>query len=88
VIFYQHIGEALSGRDSPRSIGTPSSGLMQFELEELIPYLHDVPVADIELARSSIQRIAQGGFQVWGLPGPAEHVIRNMKAGGGCPGVC
>ncbi len=79
-VFYQHIGETLWDRDSPRSIGTPPQNLRKFSFDEIVPFLDSTTPMEIDVARRAIDSMAPKGFQIWGLPGPADRVIHKMAA--------
>ena len=80
-IYYQHIGERLSARDFPRSLGTPTDGLKRFQFEdvsEFLDHLNPLEIADI---KSKTQNFAPTGFQIWGIPSGAQRVLANMQSG-------
>lgn len=80
-VYYQHIGERLSARDFPRSLGTPTNGLKRFQFkdaEEFLQHLNPLEIADI---KSKTQQLAPTGFQIWGIPSGAQRVVTNMQTG-------
>src|SRR4051812_34455634 len=80
-IFYQHIGEKLWARDSPRSIGTAETGLVRFTLSEVEPFLGQLPGSEVHAIRSAVHKSAPDGFQIWGLLSGAERVLKPMQVG-------
>ena len=50
-VYYQHIGERLSARDFPRSLGTLTDGLKRFrfeDVEEFLYHLSPLEIADFK----------------------------------------
>ena len=80
-VYYQHIGERLSARDFPRSLGTPTDGLRRFRFEDVegfVQHLNPLEIADI---KSKTQHLSPTGFQIWGIPSGAQRVLNNMETG-------
>lgn len=80
-VYYQHIGEKLSARDFPRTIGTPKSGLVNFHWEDISNFLTDLDPAESRLLKEETQKFAGDGFQIWGIPSGAKSVIRDLEKG-------
>ncbi|MEZ5777928.1 MAG: hypothetical protein R3E44_06160 [Paracoccaceae bacterium] len=76
--FMQHIGEALSRRDFPRSLGRPDK-LCNFSYG----HLSNWPAFLDAVSPSDIERLAsdQTGWQIWGLPGGAKQYTDQMRRG-------
>ena len=80
-IYYQHIGEALSARDFPRSLGTQATGLKRFMFADIEQRIQHIPPEEILEVREKITEHAATGFQIWGLPSGADRVVRRMETG-------
>jgi hypothetical protein len=76
--FMQHVGENLSRRDFPRSIGTPDK-LCIFTFEEIDSW-DEFRVAVPDNDRESLSR-EPIGWQIWGLPDGAYHYTSQMFRG-------
>ena len=80
-IYYQHIGERLSERDFPKSLGTPVDGLKRFtfgQIEDFLTHLSPFELAEI---RRKTRQLTPTGFQIWGLPSGAHTVLKRMRSG-------
>lgn len=80
-IYYQHIGEKLSARDFPKSLGTVGDGLRRFtfeDIEEFINHLNPLEILDIQ---GKASQLAPTGFQIWGIPSGAQKVLAHMQTG-------
>jgi hypothetical protein len=80
-IYYQHIGERLTARDFPKSLGTAGSGLVRFgfkDIEGFLEHLTPLELLDIE---SKCSQLAPTGFQIWGIPSGAQRVLEKMQTG-------
>ena len=76
--FMQHVGEALSKRDFPKSIGSRNTGLVEFSLDDLQSHANE----PLQLSGNSLNRIKEvNSFQVWGLPEGAKSFTDQMFAG-------
>jgi hypothetical protein len=80
-VYYQHIGERLSARDFPRSLGTQSSGLKRFNFGDVAEFLDHLNPFETSEIKSKMQDFAPTGFQIWGIPSGAQSVIANMQTG-------
>jgi hypothetical protein len=80
-IYYQHIGEAIWARDAPECIGTPSEGLKRFSFSELESFLKELDAFELRSIKSQIAKLAPSGFQIWGIPSGAYHVLEPMETG-------
>jgi hypothetical protein len=80
-VFFQHVGEQGAARDFPRTIGTRKSGLVAFRLYEIESYMASLTPYERSYIRSSIDELAPGGFQIWGIPAGAKSILRTMQTG-------
>jgi len=80
-IFYQHIGEKLSERDFPKSLGSKDTGLVRFQFDEIAADLEHLPGIEIATLKSTLERLAPTGFQIWGIPSGAARVLNRMETG-------
>jgi 5-methylcytosine-specific restriction protein A len=78
-IFFQHVGEQGGQRDFPKTIGTPSSGLMYFQLDQLDEITEGFGPDEIQNIRTQLRTEAPDGFQLWGIPSGAKSVISNLR---------
>jgi 5-methylcytosine-specific restriction enzyme A len=78
-IFFQHVGEQGGKRDFPKTIGTPSTGLMQFQLDQLPELTEGVEQNAVEAIERELRMEAPEGFQLWGIPSGARSVISNLR---------
>jgi hypothetical protein len=80
-VFWQHVGIANSQRDFPLTLGTPSTGVQEFRVVDVEPYvLSTNTIERLELERG-FERIRSSTFQIWGFPNGAEAVLSKMKTG-------
>ena len=80
-VYYQHIGEKLSQRDFPRSLGTPTDGLKRFKFEHIEEYLtHLSSYEQLDIQRKCTE-LGPTGFQIWGIPSGAQKVLSRMTTG-------
>jgi hypothetical protein len=80
-VFWQHVGNSNARRDLPRTIGTPRTGLREFHVDDVRPFLSAVsPIQDGSLQRN-LSRIGQSAFQIWGLPAGAKSTLSKMTTG-------
>lgn len=79
-IYYQHIGEEMSARDFPRSLGT-TDGLVRFHFSDIEPFLEHLSLLEQIDIKSRTTDFAATGFQIWGIPSGALHVLQHMSAG-------
>jgi hypothetical protein len=77
----QHVGDQLSARDFPRTLGTPSRGLRQFELEEVRSRMSDVASAQMAAIDRDFLAIGKNTFQIWGLPTGAAKTLAKIGPG-------
>lgn len=80
-VYYQHIGEQMSARDFPRTIGTSKIGLIEFHWEDIVDHLDHLDAEEGEILRAQTREFAPDGFQVWGIPSGAKSVIRALTIG-------
>lgn len=80
-VFYQHIGERLSERDFPRSLGTPTNGLKRFSVEQIEDFLKHLSPSELANIRQKTRAQTPNGFQIWGIPSGAAKVLDPMKPG-------
>ena len=80
-VFYQHIGEKLSLRDFPKSLGTKDTGLVRFQLEDIVEDLQHLSGFELSEIKSKVSRLAPTGFQIWGIPSGAARVLNRMGTG-------
>ncbi len=80
-VYYQHIGERLSARDFPRSLGTLTDGLKRFRFEDVEEFLYHLSPLEIADFKSNTQQLAPTGFQIWGIPSGAQRVVAHMQTG-------
>jgi hypothetical protein len=80
-VFWQHVGDELSRRDFPRTLGTAQNGLREFCVEEIRSYMSDLsPIQASELERN-LSRIGTSTFQIWGLPTGAAPTLSKIGIG-------
>jgi hypothetical protein len=80
-VFWQHVGDQLSQRDFPRSLGTPQSGLREFRVADVRSHMSDLsPIQASDLERNLL-RIGTSTFQIWGLPTGAAQTLSKMETG-------
>jgi hypothetical protein len=78
--YYQHVGEAMADRDFPKSLGTVSTGVVSFTVDELLSWpdlLEAAPRRDLD----DLRHLSADGLQVWGLPQGAEQVVKDIAPG-------
>ena len=80
-VYYQHIGESLSQRDFPRSLGTPKDGLRRFQFKHIEEFLAHLSSHEQLEIQSKCAELAPMGFQIWGIPSGAQKVLSKMKTG-------
>lgn len=80
-IYFQHVGAPGSARDFPRTIGTPKTGLVRFQLSDVMAYITDLLPDEVSSIERAVSKGAPDGFQIWGVPSGAKFVIKNMQAG-------
>lgn len=80
-VFFQHVGEKGGGRDFPRTIGTPRSGLVRFTFDGVAQYLEDLEAPELAQLASGTALEAPDGFQIWGIPSGAKSVLRSLGPG-------
>ena len=80
-VFWQHVGDQLSQRDFPRTLGSPQNGLREFRVGDLRSHISDLaPIQCSELNRNLL-RIGESTFQIWGLPTGAAKTLSKMETG-------
>lgn len=79
--YFQHVGEAGGTRDFPRTIGTPTAGLIEFSYSDVAPFLEHLPVSEREQIRIDVEKYASDKFQIWGIPSGAKFVLRAFEVG-------
>jgi hypothetical protein len=78
--FWQHVGDANSKRDFPRTLGGKNA-LKEFSIVDVKPYLSDVsPIHQAEVERN-FARIGKTTFQIWGLPVGAVGILKKLEVG-------
>lgn len=80
-IYYQHIGEVMWARDAPCSIGAPSTGLVRFSFRDIEPFLKELDTFELVSIQRQVAKLAPNGFQIWGIPSGARHVLEPMETG-------
>jgi hypothetical protein len=80
-IYYQHVGEGMAQRDFPRTLGTARSGVKRFTLDEVRPFIEALNPLEVAEISDSVQELAPTGFQIWGIPSGAMHVLEHMRTG-------
>ena len=80
-IYYQHIGEVLWKRDAPKSIGSHENGVVRFSANDIERFLNLLNPFEQQQIRDTIHKFAPDGFQIWGLPSGAKHVLNDMSKG-------
>lgn len=80
-VYYQHVGERMAQRDFPRTLGTPDVGLKRFVFDELRSFLQDLNPLELAEIEDKVSELAPTGFQIWGIPSGAMHVLERMKTG-------
>ena len=79
-IYYQHVGEEMTARDFPQSIGSDHR-LVRFHFSDIEPFLGHLHSSELMEIKSRITDLAPTGFQVWGIPSGAQTVLKNMSGG-------
>jgi hypothetical protein len=80
-VFWQHVGDELSRRDFPRTLGTAQTGLREYRLEQIRPHLVDLPAPQASELERNLLRIGNSTFQIWGLPTGAAKTLSKMETG-------
>jgi|GEM_PF-3657821 len=80
-VYYQHIGERLSARDFPLSLGTIANGLKRFRFEDIEPFIGHLAPVELADIKSKLENFAPTGCQIWGIPSGAQRVLKNMNTG-------
>src|SRR6056297_4330132 len=76
--FMQHVGEALSKRDFPRSLGQRPDHFEQFSFRDL----QDMADGPLGFTSILLEALSSGGpYQIWGLPAGAEPYTKQMFPG-------
>lgn len=79
-IYFQHVGEANSNRDFPRTLFSRGE-LHQFKFEDVAPYLEHLPEAELQRLSRLCVKDAPDGFQIWGIPSGAKTILKNFIEG-------
>lgn len=79
-IYFQHVGEANSNRDFPKTLFT-RDGLRQFTFAEVEPYLEHLPNDERTRLADVCAAEAADGFQIWGIPSGAKSVLKHFVEG-------
>lgn len=79
-IYFQHVGEANSNRDFPRTLFSPE-GLQRFMFQEVEPYLQHLPKDELVRLAAVCNVEAPDGFQIWGIPSGAKSILKNFVEG-------
>ena len=80
-VYFQHVGEAGGKRDFPKTIGTATSGLKLFQIEEIEKYIDNAAPGEIDAIRRELNSVTPNGFQIWGIPSGAKSVLRALSNG-------
>ena len=55
-VFFQHVGERGGGRDFPRTIGTPETGLVRFTFDDVARQLEHLEPTELEQLAAETDR--------------------------------
>jgi len=80
-IYFQHVGERLSRRDLPKTIGTRERGVVRLRWPNVAPYLSDLSETERATLERALTKEAPGGFQMWGSALRAKRVLRQLSPG-------
>jgi len=80
-VFFQHAGERGGGRDFPRTIGTPETGLVRFNFDDIEQYLEHLEPPQRKWLAAETALQAPDGFQIWGIPSGARSVLSSLAPG-------
>lgn len=80
-LYFQHVGEAGGKRDFPKTIGTPEAGIKQFQFTDISYYITEKQSDEIKNISDNLVNNHPDGFQIWGIPSGAKHVLRDLKEG-------
>lgn len=76
---YHHVGSENSKRDFPATIGTPSSGLKEFNAQSLEAMSNFINCDQRSDFSSFIRASRNAKFQIWGIPAGAQRVFDKME---------
>jgi hypothetical protein len=79
-IYFQHVGKTGTKEHFPRTITDGTASLKQFAFSDLEPDLVELDENELRAFRAQIGDVRNSQFQVWGVPGPAESVVKDMMA--------
>jgi 5-methylcytosine-specific restriction protein A len=80
-IYFQHVGEQLSRRDLPKTIGTRGRGIVRVRWPDVASHLTDLSEAERGSLEQTLSKQAPGGFQVWGSALSAKRILRQLSPG-------
>jgi 5-methylcytosine-specific restriction protein A len=80
-IFWHHVGDQLSKRDFPRTIGTTKIGLREFSLKDIKDQIEEHVGPEHAELQDGYDRIGSSTFQIWGVPTGAKTALKNLKTG-------
>jgi hypothetical protein len=81
-VFWHHVGDAMSVRDFPKTIGNTRTGnLKVFYLSELQAYLDPFSGPQQHEMADAFARIGEAGFQIWGVPAGAKKQFNRISVG-------
>jgi len=81
MIYFQHVGERLSRRDLPKTVGTRERGLVRLRWRDVAPHLDNLTPTERDALEGTLTKAAPLGFQVWGSAVSAQRVLRDVAAG-------
>ncbi len=80
-VFWHHVGDDLSKRDFPLTIGSQKIGLREFDFDDIMPYIDEIVGPSQREFQDSKDRIGSSKFQIWGIPSGAKSALKNLKLG-------
>jgi hypothetical protein len=76
--FFQHVGEADSERDFPRTLVSNEGQKVRFQFSQIERFLDIHPDEKRSLALQLSELIPEG-FQIWGVPAGAKSVMNAVR---------
>ncbi len=80
-IFWHHVGDQLSKRDFPRTIGSQRFGLREFKLEDVESDIDEGVGFQLNELKDGYARIGSSTFQIWGVPTGAKTALNKLRTG-------